>query len=103
MRLISTLLNRLGANYCRQMDGAMEDELFAIQMSPASSPITRPDQFVQALLDSGHEVSIVPTSRLTTFGLGMCIAEKDGSWTNVPLGVFTESGMRMKRVAWLRQ
>ena len=103
MRLISNLLNKLGANYCRQMDGAKEDELFAIHMSQDSSPISRPDQFVQALIESGHEVSIVPTSRLTTFGIGMCIAEKDGSWTNVPLGVFIESGLRMRRAAWLRQ
>ena len=43
-------------------------------------------------MDNGHEIEVVPSSRLTTFGVGMCIKENDGSYTNVPLGVFLESG-----------
>jgi len=94
MRLLAILLNKLGANYYKQLNG--DNDLFTVQMSAESKPITTPWEFVQALLDSGHEVTVVPSSRLTTFGVGMCIKEKDGSYTNVPLGVFLESGFEDK-------
>jgi hypothetical protein len=94
MRLISLLLNRLGANYYRKVTG--DDKLFSVRMSEGDEPITMPWEFVQALIDSGHEIQVVPTSRLTTFGLALCVKEKDGSWTNVPLAVFLESGYEDK-------
>jgi hypothetical protein len=95
MRLLSILLNKLGANYYKQVNGAADD-LFTVQLSDEDKPISTPSEFVQALLDTGHEIEAVPSSRLTTFGIGMCIKEKDGSYTNVPLGVFLESGYEDK-------
>lgn len=47
---------------------------------------------------SHEEVQVAPSSRLTTFGVGMCVEEKDGFWTNVaPLGIFLESGYEEDR------
>jgi hypothetical protein len=90
MRLLSTLLNKLGSNYDRRRKG--DQNLFLVRMKASDSPISTPSAFLKALIDSCHQVKIFPTSRLTTFGLGMCIKEKDGSFTQVPLGVFIESG-----------
>ena len=97
MRLISLLLNKLGANYYRKLSGDDTEELFTVQMSRDSPAITTPSDFVRALIDSGHDVQAVPSSRLTTFGVGMCVKEPDGSWTNIPLGLFLESGYEDKQ------
>lgn len=98
MRLLSILLNKLGANYYKQVHGNDDDDadLFTVQMKDNYEPISTPWEFVEKLLDTGHEIEAVPSSRLTTFGVGMSIKEKDGSYTNVPLGVFLESGYEDK-------
>jgi len=92
MRLLALLLNKLGANYFKRVNH--DDSLFSVEIG--GRVVSTPSDFVQALIDSGHKVQVVPTSRLTTFGVGMCIKELDGSWTNVPLGVFLESGYEDK-------
>lgn len=96
MRLISIILNKLAANYYKQIKGASSEPLFEVKWSDESKTITTPSEFVQALIDHGHTVEVAPTSRLTTFGVGMCVKEPDGSWSNVPLGVFVESGYENK-------
>ena len=96
MRLLSVLLNKLGANYYRRSEGEPESNFFRIRMNPGDEPITTPWEFVQALQDSGHNVEVVPTSRMTTFGLALCVKEKDDSWSNIPLGVFLETGYEDK-------
>lgn len=89
MRLIALLLNRLGANY-QKID--KEDDMYTVQMAADGPKMTKPSELVQALVDAGHEIQVVPTSRLTTFGLALCVKEPDNRWTNIPLGVFLESG-----------
>ena len=96
MRLLSLLLNRLGANYYRQTEGEDEKELFQVRMKEGDAPITKPADLTQALMDSGHKIEVVPTSRMTTFGMALCVNEKDGSWSNIPLGVFLETGYEDK-------
>ena len=80
-------MNRPGANYHRTVHGE-DDSWFIVRMALNSKPA----DFIQALQDEGHTICVVPGSRLTTFGIGMCIKEVDGSWANAPLGVFVESG-----------
>jgi hypothetical protein len=95
MRLVSVLLNRLGANYHRlaNPDGNNTDEpLFTMQLTKYGPVISKPTELVQGLIDMGHDMTVVATARITSFGLGMCIKESDGSWSNIPLGVFLESG-----------
>lgn len=91
MRLISLLLNRLGANY-QTFAGRNQGELFSVQVTEHSPKLTKPSELIQALMDSGHRIEVVPTSRLTTFGVALCVKEPDNKWTNIPLGVFIESG-----------
>lgn len=91
MRLISLLLNKLGANYYRHSERE-DQELFQLRMKEGDKPMTKPTEFVQALMDSGHKIEVVPTSKMTTFGMALCVKEKDGSWSNIPLGVFVETG-----------
>lgn len=92
MRLLSLLLNKLGANYYRMANGEPESNIFKLQMKPGDEPITTPWEFVKALQDAGHKIEVVPTSRMTTFGLALCVKEDDDSWSNIPLGVFLETG-----------
>ena len=92
MRLLALLLNKLGSNYSKQADGCSESDLFTVQMTPDGKKISKPSDLVQALIDSGHKIEVVPTSRLTTFGIALCVKEPDNSYTNIPLGVFVESG-----------
>lgn len=96
MRLIAVLLNRLGANYHRMAsndsDNESGDSLFTMQLHADGPTITKPTELIEGLIDMGQDLTIVPTSRITSFGLGMCIKESDGSWSNIPLGVFLESG-----------
>jgi hypothetical protein len=100
MRLLCILLNRLGSNYAKRASGgaASEGELFSVQMdsNDSGSRVTTPSGFVQALIETGHKIQVVPSSRLTTFGVGLCVKEPDNLWTNIPLGVFLESGYEDK-------
>ncbi|KAL3933107.1 MAG: hypothetical protein SGBAC_010540 [Bacillariaceae sp.] len=90
MRLLSVLLNRLASNYHRMANG--ETVLFQMKLVEGGPIVTTPDELIQGLMDMGQEITLVPTSRVTSFGLGMCLKEKDGSWSHIPLGVFLESG-----------
>ncbi|CAJ1957013.1 unnamed protein product [Cylindrotheca closterium] len=95
MRLVAVLLNRLAANYHRLAnpdDANNEPLLFTMQLSKDGPVISKPTELVQGLIDMGQEITVVSTSRITSFGLGMCLKESDGSWSNIPLGVFLESG-----------
>jgi len=101
MRLLALLLNKLGSNYAKQAEG--RTDLFSVQMTERDGrKITKPADFVQALIDAGHEIEVFPTSRMTTFGIALCVKEpadddnNSNSWTNIPLGVFTESGYEDK-------
>lgn len=92
MRLLAVLLNRLGANYHRLAHPTVGDPLFTMKLTKDGPTITKPTELVQGLIDMGHQIKVVPTSRMTSFGLGMCVKESDGSWSNIPLAVFLESG-----------
>jgi hypothetical protein len=94
MRLLSVILNKLGANYYRISNG--ENGIFSVRMAATEKPITTPSEFIQALIDSGHTVEAVPTSRITTFGIALCVKEDDVTWSHIPLAVFLESGYEAK-------
>ena len=100
MRLLALLLNKLGSNYAKQAEG--RTDLFSVQMTESDGrEITKPADFVQALIDAGHQIEVFPTSRMTTFGIALCVKEpttdnNSNSWTNIPLGVFVESGYEDK-------
>ena len=97
MRLLSVLLNKLGANYYRRAEGEPESSLFRVRVKEGDVPVTTPWELVQLLQDSGHKIEVVPTSRMTTFGVALCVKEKDDSWSNIPLGVFLETGYEDKQ------
>ena len=96
MRLLSIILNRLGSNYYKRLNG-LDDRIFSVQMSEDDNEvITTPGAFIEALIKSGHNVEAVPTTHLTTFGVNLCVKEDDGSWSNIPLAAFLESGYEDK-------
>ena len=71
-------------------------------MDKEASPIYRPDNFIQTLMDLGHEVEATVTTRITTFGLRLCIKDeaenskgkKEVKWIHVPLGFNLRSGLQ---------
>lgn len=76
MRLLSLLLNRLGANYQEMAEGIPpSSDWFSVQMTSNGPATTKPSELVQALIESGHDIQVVPTLRLTTFGLALCVKE----------------------------
>lgn len=88
-RLVSVLLNKLGANYAKLIKG--ETDLFSVQVED-DKIITTPSELVKALNDSGHKVEVVPSCQSVSFGVFLCILEDDGSWSHIPLAAFLESG-----------
>ena len=96
MRLLATLLNRLGSNYYKRANGR-DEEIFSVAMNEDELPVTTPSAFIQKLIDTGHNVEVVPTTHLTTFGVNICVKEDDGSWSNIPLAGFVESGYEDKQ------
>jgi hypothetical protein len=88
-RLLSVLLNKLGANYSKRIKG--ETDLFHVQLED-KKVITTPSELVQALIDSGHEVEVVPSCQSVSFGIFLCVLEDDESWSQIPLAAFLESG-----------
>ncbi|CAJ1939011.1 unnamed protein product [Cylindrotheca closterium] len=96
MRLVAVLLNRLGANYHRLANPDNAEALFTMKLTKDGPVISKPSEFIQGLIDKGQDITIVPTTRITSFGLGMCLKESDGSWSNIPLAAFIESGYEDK-------
>lgn len=95
-RLFATLLTKLSHNYNCRRQNLNQEEYFVVRLGGRNC--TFPDEFIQALLDTGHQIEVCPRSTITTFGLAVCIKEEDGSWTNVPIGFFFRSGYeRMNR------
>jgi len=95
-RLFSVLLTKLSYNYERagqctkDHDGDASDPFFVVTMNGRDCRF--PDEFVDALYDSGHTIEMCPRALITTFGLAVCVKEKDNSWTNVPLALFLRTG-----------
>ena len=92
-RLLCVLLNRLGRNYYYYtgLENGADEDLFSVKMTESSDPIFRPAGFVQALMESGHEMVVVPRTQITTFGMALCVKEEDGGWSNIPLAFFLKS------------
>jgi hypothetical protein len=89
-RLFAVLLTKLSYNYQCRKNGNQQEECFVVQMNGKDCHF--PDEFVKALMDSGHCIQICPRSAITTFGMACCIKEDDGSWTNVPVAFFLRTG-----------
>ena len=83
-------MNKLGANYHRLAEG--DEDIFKIRMKEGDKPMTKPWELIQALQEIGHKVEVVPTSHMTSFGIGLCVKEQGDTWSNIPLGVFLETG-----------
>ena len=88
-RLFAVLLNRLAHNYYNKEQG-IQEEAFAVKF--AGIHIVTPHAFLWTLLETGHEVEVCPRGTITTFGVGACVKEKDGSWTHIPLSYFVRTG-----------
>ena len=93
-RLLCVLFNKLSYNFYKKEQH--QKDLFAIQMNEASKMLYYPQDFLRALIDSGHTVEMCPRSQITTFGMQLCVKEEDGSWTNVPLAFILRSGYERK-------
>ena len=73
-------------------DGPQSSSYFVVRMKNNGKSIMYPDEFIEALLETGHTVEVCPRSAITTFGVAACIKEKNGTWTNIPLAVFLRTG-----------
>ena len=105
-RLLCILLNRLATidilDEIVDEEGDCPAKPFVLKMDEEASPIYRPDDFIQALMDRGHEVEATVTTRITTFGLRLCIKDevensngkKEVKWIHVPLGFNLRSGLQ---------
>jgi hypothetical protein len=87
-RLFCVLLNKLSHNYYNMEQGRKEK--FTVLME--GKTITSASAFVEALINSGHEIEVVPRGNFTTFGQAACVKEEDGSFTNIPIAYFLRTG-----------
>jgi len=92
-RLFAVLLTKLSYNYEKRIQD--QDDYFIVRMS--GTDCTFPDEFIQALCDSGHSIEVCPRSTTTTFGMGACVKEADGSWTQIPIAFFFRTGYESGR------
>jgi len=90
--LFCCLLNRLGYNYYRDEQGDQKCNRFVVKMIKEGKALIRPDELVQGLLDSGHTLVAGSKQHITSFGIGLCVKEEDGSWSSIPLGMFFQTG-----------
>jgi len=94
-RLLCILLNRLASNDIRKEfpdDGGGD---FAVQVDTDTPVLLRPEDLVRALAATdGCTAACRVASRTTTFGVALCVAEPDGTYSHVPVGMPIRSGMR---------
>ena len=93
-RLFAVLLTKLSHNYENRVQDR-DNDYFVVRMN--GSDCIYPDEFIQALCDSGHSIEVCPRSTITTFGMAACVKESDGSWTNVPIAFFFRTGYESRR------
>ena len=93
-RLFSVLLTKLSYNYDLKVRNE-EERFFAVRINGVDCVF--PDEFIQALYDSGHTIEVCPRSTITTFGMAACVKEEDGSWTNIPIAFFFRTGYESHR------
>ena len=91
-RLLSVLLNRLSSNYLA--DNGQEEFVVGLE---DGREIRKTEDLVSAIIDMGHQVEVVVTSHVTTFGLGLCLREEDGTFTQIPLAAMVENGYADKK------
>jgi hypothetical protein len=90
-RLVSVLLNKLSYNYYLIETRVSSESFFVVKVNDKRCQF--PDELIQALVNSNHTIEICPRSSVTTFGLAVCVKEKDGGFTNIPLGLFLRAGL----------
>lgn len=90
-RLLCVLMNRLASNYYYT-----DEAPFQVYVDESSKAMTRPTELVQALVDMGHTVESCVRSNITTFGVALCVKERDDSFTNIPLCIFMHNGYNDK-------
>jgi hypothetical protein len=44
-----------------------------------------PEDFIAALIDSGHKVQVCPRATVAQFGISLCVKESDGLFSNILL------------------
>jgi hypothetical protein len=120
-RLLCILLNRLGTNdvldEVREENGSRPSTKFGVKIDPGGELINRPDQLINGLMMSGHTVTAAAATRITTFGLALCVREdgaprkgagEDGEssapsatssshpprWIQIPLGLCLRTGLQ---------
>lgn len=111
-RLLCVLLNKLSYNYYKkeqQLEQQQEDDdidvdedLFVVRLNPSSKDCIYPQEFIECLIENGHDIEVCPRAQITTFGVGLCVAEGaendiDGNegereWSHIPLACFARSG-----------
>jgi hypothetical protein len=89
-RLVAVLMNKLASNYYRRYTGQAREGDFMVVFN--GKEITTPGGFIGALIETGHHVETAVTTHVTTFGIALCVKEKDGSFSNIPLACFLDSG-----------
>ena len=106
-RLLSIILNKLATvdvlSEVSDEDDNYPAKPFVVRMESAGKAIYRPDELIQALLDTGHQVDACVTTRVTTFGLRLSVKEEVGDeeseekktkWTHIPLGFDLRTGIQ---------
>lgn len=86
-RLLSVLLNRLTSNYLPDM----KETDFVVVLDNGHE-IRKTEDLVKAIINMGHQVEVVVTSHLTSFGIGLCLKEDNDSFTPIPLAAMVENG-----------
>ena len=105
-RLLCILLNKLATidilDEVVDEEGSCPANPFVVKMDEGASPIHRPDALIQALMECGHQVEATVTTRITTFGLRLCVkdevenseGEKEVKWIHIPIGFDLRSGLQ---------
>ena len=89
-RLMAVLMNKLASNYYRRYTGQGTDGDFTVVLN--GKEVNSPSGLIEGLIETGHQVETAITTHVTTFGIALCVKEKDGSFSNIPLACFLDSG-----------
>lgn len=87
-RLTALLLNKLSYNYYKQVKN--EKDLFRVEYN--GEICQYPNEFIQALINTGHKVDVCPRTQISNFGLYLSVKEDDGSWTMIPTTMMLRTG-----------
>jgi len=97
-QVFAILCNKLGSNSLVGLGASSYEpkEVFTVHIPGHPTPVDSVEDLVDVLEKCGHTANIRIYANTTSFGVGLCVKEKDSTYTQIPLAYPLSTGLYAK-------